>query len=413
MAKSIVILATMDTKNDEANYLKELITKEGHKVILFDIGSGAPPKLVADITADKVARAGGANIDDVRKSKDRRWITSVMINGAVAISKQLIARGQMDGVIGLGGMSSALLASSIMAEMPMGIPKLILTSGASMPGSNKYFGPTGITVMHSMFDSGGLNTLLKEQLVQAARAICGMVEENITSGKQTSKKPMVAMSTYGYTEATARYISDALESKYEIIRFHATGIPEITMEKLMEEGVFKGVIDLVPSTVTNGEFGGSRVSWPRRLEVAGECGLPQVILPTGLNTLSKIGITEDKLPPDLKQRKYYYMDAERVTVWLNEAEVIKIASVYARKLNKAKGPTIFIFPMRSWHPIEKEGSEYCNPKIYRLFIDQLKKELKADVEVREIDAAIETKDCAMRIVEAFEEVMSKAARAKK
>lgn len=320
--------------------------------------------------------------------------------------KEILASNKVDGVIGLGGMSSALLASAIMENLPIGVPKLILTSGASMPGANKYFGPTGITVMHSMYDTGGLNTLLKDQLVLAARAICGMAEDNIKDESLAAKKPMVAMSSYGYTEKCAQYVSQTLQDKYEIIRFHATGVPEITMEKLIEEGKFGGLIDLVPSSVTNVVLKGSRASWPRRMEVAGEKGIPQVIVPTGINTLSKIGVPEDKLTPEFKQqRKYYYMDPERCTVWLNEAEIVQVAAVYTEKLNKATGPTVFIFPMRSWHPMEKEGTDYYNPKIYRIFINELKKGLKTNIVIKETNYSIEDTEFAQQVVNAFEEVM--------
>jgi uncharacterized protein (UPF0261 family) len=412
VSKTIVILATLDTKADEVEYLKKLISLKGHNSLIVDVGSGGAPKIQADITSVDIAIAGGADIEDIRRSKDRRWITNVMIKGAINKLKDVFASGKAHGIISVGGMSSTLLASSIMAELPINIPKFIISSGASMPGAHKYFGPTGITLMHSMFDSGGLNILLKEQLAQAARAICGMVEDEITNEQFTQKKPMVAMTNYGYTEDCARYISEALKDKYEIIRFHATGMPEVTMEKLIQEGFFSGVIDLVPSSVTNEVFGGSRVSWPRRLEIAAECGIPQVILPTGINTFSKIGITEDKLPPEIKSRKYYYMDAERMTVWLIDDEVKNVASVYASKLNKATGPTKFLFPMRGWHPIEKEGTQYYNPQTYRIFIDEIKKLLKPEIEIREIDAAISDPHFAQKVFEAFEEVMNEATRNK-
>ncbi len=216
---------------------------------------------------------------------------------------------------------------------------------------------------------------------------------------------MVAMSTYGYVENCARYINKALGGKYELIPFHASGMPEVAMEKLIEEDFFSGVIDLVPSSITNEKFDGSRISWHRRLEVAGEKGIPQVVAPAGVDTISRTGFTAKELAPELKIRKHYVMDALRVTVWLNAEELKNIAPIYAEKLNKAVGPTKFLIPKRGWLSIEKEGSDFYDPQSIQAFIDGLKEKLKAEIEVREVDANIDDPVFAQAIVAAFEEVV--------
>jgi len=328
-----------------------------------------------------------------------------MTKGAVAKLDALCRAGEVEGVISIGGMSSAVMASSIMKEMPYHIPKLIVSSAAAMPGANRLFGPTGITLMHSLVDISGLNQLLKAQLSRAAWAICGMVEAEISPPHPEGEKPMVAISTYGYVENCTRYISKALARKYELIPFHASGMPEVAMEKLIEEGFFKGVIDLVPSSITNEKFGGSRISWVRRLEVAGEKGIPQVVAPAGVDTISSTGLTVEELAPELKIRKYFFMDARRATVWLNTEELRNIALIYAEKLNKAAGPTKFLIPKRGWLSIEKEGSDFYNPHGIQAFIDGLKDKLKAEIEVREVDANIDDPVFAQAVVTAFEEVV--------
>ena len=232
-----------------------------------------------------------------------------------------------------------------------------------------------------------------------------MVEGEVTSQSPTEQRPKVAMSTYGYTENCARYVSQALEEKYEPIRFHASGVAEIAMEKLIEEGLFSGVIDLVPSSITNAFFEGSRTSWPRRLEIAGEMGTPQVVAPGGVNTFSRTGLSVEALAPELKKRKHYFMDAQRVTVWLSTEELRNIASTYAEKLNKAVGPTKLLIPMRGWLSIEREGTDFYDPQSSRAFANKLKEELKAEVELREIDANIDDPTFAQAVIQAFEEVM--------
>jgi uncharacterized protein (UPF0261 family) len=404
--RCIVLIGTLDTKGEEIGYLKDLILKRGHRPFIIDIGAGGKARLEAEIPAAEVARAAGTEIEELWDSRERQKVTEVMIKGAIGKLAALCRAGEVEGIISIGGMTSTVMASAIMREMPYSIPKLIVSSAASMPGSNRFFGPTGITMMHTLVDVGGLNSLLKAQLSRAAGAICGMVNDEISQLSRGEHKPMVAMSVYGYVENCARYVNEALTGKYELIRFHATGMPEITMEKLIEEGFFSGVIDLVPSSITNEKFSGSRISWKRRLEVAAEKGIPQVVAPAGVNTISRVGFTAEELAPELKIRKHYFMEELRVTVWLNTKELGEMASIYAEKLNKAVGPTKFLIPKRGWISIEKEGGNFYDPQNIQAFVDKLKEKLKAEIEVREVDANIDDPIFAKAIVNAFEEVMS-------
>ena len=402
--KKIVIIATLHNRGEENSYLKGLISRRGHQPFIIDIGYRGEPSLEADITADEVAQAAGTEIKKLRGSQERAKGSEVMIKGAVAKLNALCQTGDVEGMISIGGVSTMVMAASIMREMPYRIPKLILSSAASVPGANRLFGPTGITLMHSLIDTRGLNSLLKAQLSRAAGAICGMVEGEISSPHPTGGKLLVAMSTYGYVENCARYIREMLGEKYELIGFHASGMQEVAMEKLIEEDFFSGVIDLVPSSITNEKFNGSRISWSRRLEVAGEKGIPQVVAPAGVDTISRTGLTAEELAPELKIRKHYFMDRLRVTVWLNVEELKNISGVYAEKLNKAVGPTKFLIPKRGWLSIEKEGSEFYYPQGTQAFVDGLKGKLKPEIELIEVDANIEDPAFAQAVVDAFEEV---------
>lgn len=327
-----------------------------------------------------------------------------MIRGSVKRLRDLCEAGQVEGFVSLGGVTSAVMASSVMKEMPTLIPKLILTSGASLPGSHRFFGPTGITVMHSLVEIGGLNRLLEEQLSRAAGAICGMVEAKAPVDDRTGQKPAVAMSTNGWVEMCAQRVVKSLERGYEVIRFHATGLPEVVMEKLIEEDYFCAVIDLVPSSITNERFNGSRISWPRRLEVAGEKGLPQVVAPCLVNAISRIRDGSQEQAAEMALRKHYVMDSLRILLWLNAEELKDMAAVYAEKLNRAKGPTKFLIPMKGWASMEAESTGLYDPRTIRGFVDKLKERLKPEVEVREVDANIESAAFAEAVLAAFEEV---------
>ncbi|MGB9627099.1 MAG: Tm-1-like ATP-binding domain-containing protein [Thermodesulfobacteriota bacterium] len=403
--KRIAILATLDTKGEEAEFLKKLILERGHQPIVVDIGSDGNPMISADISADEVARAAGVTIDELRASKDRLMITELMTKGGVVKLKELVKAEELDGILAIGGISGMVLGSSIMNELPFNLPKLVVSTAASIPGSNRIFGPSGITLMHSLFDVAGLNPFLKAQLSRAAGAICGMVEEEVSFLPLSSEKPMIAISTYGYTENCAQQLVKDLKERYEPVRFHAVGVPEIAMEKLIDEGYFQGIIDLVPSSITNAFYGGSRVSWPERMEVAGEKGLPQVVAPGGINTFTWTGIRVADTLSELKHRKHYYMDPQRVTIWLNEEELRRMAPVYAEKLNKAKGPTKFIVPLKGWLSIEREETSFFDPQVNKVFVEELKRNLKPEIEVREVDANIDDPSFAQTVFQAFEEVM--------
>lgn len=400
--KKIAIISSLDTKGEAVDYLKSFISGKGFTPITVDVGYGSPVTIPADITVDEIARAAGSSAEEVRTLPDRREMIDIILKGAIVKLKELYAAGGLDGVLALGGMSNTSIAAEIMQELPFTLPKLLMSTGASMPGSNRFFGPTGLTMMHSPIDIGALNGLLKAQLNRAAAAMCGMVENEIPASGLSGEKPMVAICTYGYTEKCSQYLAEALNDTYETVNFHASGIAEVTMEKLIEDGLFAGVIDLVPSSITNALYGGGRTSWDRRLEVAGEKGIPQVVAPAGVHTFSRTGVTEDVLVPQLKGRKYYFMDAQRCTVFLTNEEVADVASVYARKLNKAKGPVKFLVPLQGWLSIEKES---YNAEAIKGFVHTMRKELKPEIRLIVVDANIDDPAFAQAVVGAFYEAM--------
>lgn len=402
--KHIVIIVTLDTKSVEAAYLRDRILELGRQPLILDVGCGGMPKMEADVSAFDVAQAAGADLEALRGSRDRETATGAMMKGAVAKLTALIQAGAVEGLISIGGMSSAVMASSIYAEMPYRIPKLLLTTAASLPQANRFFGPSGVTVMHSLVEVGALNRLLMGELSRAAGAICGMVEGQSLVTQPLEVKPIIAMSTNGWVETPAQFLTDSLKDDYEIVRFHGTGLPEVVMEKLVEDDYFAAVIDLVPSSITNERFQGSRVSWPRRMEVAGEKGIPQVIAPSLVNTISRTRESSAALAEEMNTRKHYFMDSLRILLWLTEDELRDMAFIYAEKLNKATGPTKFLIPTKGWLNIETEGSEFYEPESVRAFINVLKERVKPEVDLIEVDANIDTIEFGKAVLMAFRQV---------
>jgi uncharacterized protein (UPF0261 family) len=402
MTKVIAIVGTLDTKGGEIAYLKELITKRGHKALVIDIGMGGKPSITADITAEEIAAAGGGNIEEIRASTERHRCSQIMTTGAIKKVAELHSRGQLDGIIAVGGASATFAGIAIMGALPFGVPKLMVSSWVAVPTVN-YFGTKDMTIMHSVVEAAGLNQFFKNVLSRAAGAICGMAEMTAPAPGAEKGKPFVAISGYGYTEKCVTYVIQALEERdYEPIRFHATGIGEKAMEELIEQGLFAAVIDLVPSSITHAIFGGTRIAGPERLEVAGRKGIPQVVAPAGVNCFVR---ALDKLTPEFKARKHYVMDQHRVTIRMNAEELASIAPVYADKLNKAKGPTKFLVPLRGWAGPDREGGPLYEPETDRVFIEELRKRLKPEIEIREIDAHIEDRAFAQAVMAAFDEVM--------
>lgn len=404
--KKIVVIGTLDNRDEEVIYLKKLIQEYGYEAPVMDIGFRAEPKTQADITAEEVAKAAGERIEKLRNPEERQRATQVMIEGAVHKLRALCQDGEVAGMIAAGGLTTLVLVSSIMQEMPYNIPKLIMSSGAAMSGVHRLFGTAGITLMHSLIDVRGLNSLLEVQLRKAAAAICSMAE--VESVPPATDKPRVAVTTFGYLDNCTRRVRELLAEEYELIGFHATGMPDVAMEKLIEEDFFQAVIDLVPSSITHEKFGGPRISWHRRLEVAGEKGLPQVVAPGGVNTTGRAGLSAEELTSELQSRKHYWMDKHRVTMFLTEEELRDMAPVYAEKLNKAKGPTKFLIPKHGWLSIDKPGSEFYSPESIKAFVAALRASLKLEIEVIEVEANIDEPAFAEEVVRAFREVMKLA-----
>ncbi len=402
MVRTIAIVATLDTKGREVEYLKAQIAKRGHRPLVIDIGMGAEAQITADITSAEIASAGGASIDELRASTDRRQATEIMINGAKKRVQELYSAGELDGIISLGGASGYYMAAAIMRSLPFGVPKFVVSSAAAVPAFN-YIGTADLTLMHSVVEGEGMNQFLKNVLSRAAGAVCGMAEMEAPLPLAQSVKPSVAVTGFGYIEKCTSYVTELLEERgYEPVRFHATGIGEMAMEELIERGFFAGVVDLTPSSISHAIFGGVRVAGPERLEVAGRVGIPQVVTPGGVNTYARMS---DQLTPELRARKHYAPDARRFTVRMNAEELISIAPVYADKLNKARGPVKFLVPLRGWSAPDREGGPLYEPETDRVFIEEMRKRLKPEIEIREIDANIEDPVFAEAVVAAFEEIM--------
>ena len=287
MAQKVLVISTMDTKGEETLYLKERIESLGLGTTLMDLSMRGRGASQADITPARVAVAGGSSIEEIHGSKDRSKITGITIAGASSIARDLAAGGKVHGVVGLGGSTGSLMATDVMRSLPFGLPKLMVSSTAALPGlSTRYIGTGDITLFHSVIEISGLTDLLRNVLDRAAHAIAGMVLGEVTSPKG-EKRNTIAMTMLGPCEQCASAVRTALERNgYQVIGFSAAGIGDRAMEEMISQGFFQGVVDLAPGGVGEHIFGFMRDAGPHRLESAGRAGIPQVISTCSVNHMT-------------------------------------------------------------------------------------------------------------------------------
>jgi uncharacterized protein (UPF0261 family) len=417
MLKPILIVSSLDTKGQEVQFIKELIEQRGQRTIILDMGMRGEFLTPADIPCEEVAKAGGISIHEIRTStKSRDEIVSIMTKGGIKKTLELFQSGKLGGIVGVGGVSNTTMATDIMKALPFGVPKLMVSSGAAMPSyAGGFFGSSDIAIISSVVDMAGLHELSKSVLVRAAGAICGMVEtgagEVMDSLKQT-KMPLIAMTEFHYSDLCCKLVREYLEEKgYKVIPCHAQGVGDRAMDKLLDQGIFDGVVDIVPSGLSEELFGGNRAAGPGRLEAAGKRGIPQIITPCGFEMISCGPLRrKDSGDPlwisrNLASRCYYLHDAYRVQARTNADELRLVAKTVAEKLNKAKGPVKFIIPEKGWSTLSIKDQPLYDPDADKVLVDELKKHLKPEIEVRKLEVHLNTKEFAMALVETFNEMM--------
>ncbi len=402
MSETVLLISTLDTKADETLYLRERIEASGCAVRLMDLSMGAPSDRPCEIPPADVAQAGGWSIEDVRKSRERSRITAAMIEGAVKIAEELYDRGEIRAVVGLGGSTGSLMATDVMRALPFGLPKLMISSTAALPGlATRYIDTGDLLLFHSVVEIAGLSPLITSILDRAAAAACGMVKVPLINPERvrSSGKKLVAMSMFGPCERCAHEVRLRLENEgFQVIGFSAAGVCDRAMEDMIAQGYFDGVIDLAPGGVGEHIMGGMRSAGPHRLEAAGKKGLPQVIAPSGVNLMSP---RKSRYKPDYHTRRKFDLDKLRTFLRLNPDELIEVAKAFAAKLNQAQGPVKVLVPTKGWASIDRDGSEVYDPEEDKVFTAQLRKDLKPEVEVVEIDANLEDDAFIEAVAEAF------------
>jgi uncharacterized protein (UPF0261 family) len=383
-AKVVAIIGTLDTKGVEFAYLKQAIERAGAKTFVIDTGILAAPPFAPDIGAADVARMGGADLARLVEKKDRGEAVAVMGRGAALILAGLAKEGVLHGAIAMGGGGGTAIAATAMQALPVGFPKLIVSTLAAGDIS-PYVGVKDITMMPSVVDIAGLNRLSTAIIANAAGAIAGMV--NAPRPSPLEAKPMLAATMFGVTTPCVTKAREVLEAAgYEVLVFHATGTGGRTMEELISAGFVEGILDITTTELADELAGGVLSAGPHRLEAAGKLGIPQVVSVGALDMVN-FGAPET-VPAKYADRTFYKHNPMVTLMRTTAAENAELGRTLAEKLNAAKGPTVLMLPRRGVSSIDMEGKPFHDPAADAALFDAIRSNLKPNVTLVEVDTDI-------------------------
>lgn len=388
MAKFISVLATLDTKADEATYLQGVIEARGWPTKVVDVSLRPGPTGRASVTADEVARAAGTSLAQLGELPRRDQMIEAMGTGASRLLAEWHAAGQLAGVVAIGGNQGTAIAAIAMRSLPFGVPKLIVSTVAS-GDVRGYVGDSDMAMMFSVGDLlGGPNPVISRVLDKAGGAIAGMAEaEKEATASDTADT--VAITAFGNThDAVVTAIERLGQAGYQSVPFHASGACGSAMERLIDDGMFYGVLDFTTHELL-GELYPEDVYAPvrpGRLTAAGRKGLPQVIAPGGLEYFC-FGPPES-IPAHLRQRPVHHHNPYNTNVRTSREELRRTGMLMAERLNQARGPVAVLIPCQGWSVVGAPGGILHDPEANAGLIEALRDSLDSRIVLREIDTTI-------------------------
>lgn len=403
---TVALVGTLDTKGVEYAFVKECILETGCDVMMVDTGIVGEPPFKPEISAEQIAEMGGVKLQNIRPGcgcgDTRPGAIEAMSRGLGICLVNLVAEGKCDAVFGMGGSGGSNITSSAMKKLPLGFPKMLLST--MMSGDVRpYVGGTDLSMMYSVTDIAGLNRFSRLILANAAHAAAGMAKyyEDAKRKTQGSKKPLIALTMFGITTPGVLHMRDILEDKgFETIVFHATGAGGRAMENMIRQGFIDGVIDFTTSELCDYNFGGVFSSGPDRMTAAGEKGIPQVIVPGALEVLNFNGVSH--LPPDknVPSRKLIIHNPTVCAVRATNEELVVLGTELGKKAAAAKGPTEILLPLGGLDNYEAPGQPWAGAD-NRMLFDAIYKAVDGAVPVREVGGNINDPSFSEATVETF------------
>ena len=380
---TIAILGTLDTKGDEHGFVAEQIRARGHATLIIDVGTDQPPRLKPDISREEVARIEGIDLAALIARHDRGECVTSMAGAAAAVLVKLHAEGKIDGVISLGGGGGTAIATAGMRALPLGFPKLMVSTLAS-GNTAQYVGVKDIVMFPAIVDVAGINRISRMILTRAAGAICGMAESVVP---KADDKPVVVASMFGNTTDCVQRAKALVETAgFEVLIFAATGTGGRTMESLIESGMAAGVLDITTTEWADELVGGVLGAGPARLDAAAKTGTPAIIAPGCLDMVN-FGPRET-VPAKFSTRRFYQHNPQVTLMRTTPDECAELGRILAEKANAYRGPITVLLPLHAISIISAPGGAFHWPEADAALFGAIKSNLRADIPVIEVDAAI-------------------------
>jgi uncharacterized protein (UPF0261 family) len=403
---AVVLVGTLDTKGEEFAFARDVLEAQGVEVHVVDTSVLGDPEFEPDTSAGEVAEAAGTTLEALREDGDRGEAMTAMGEGAAAVVTRLHEAGDLDGVLGLGGSGNTSVATQAMRALPVGVPKLMVSTMAS-GDVEPYVGATDVTMMYSVADIEGLNQLSRAVISNAALAMVGMVSND--PDVETEDRPTVGITMFGVTTPCVQAAREYLEDRgYETIVFHATGTGGRAMENLVRQGVIDGVLDVTTTEWADELVGGVLNAGPDRLEAAAETGTPQVVSVGALDMVN-FG-PRDSVPEAFEGRQFHVHNPQVTLMRTTPEECAELGRIVAEKLNAATGPTALYLPLDGVSMIDVEGEPFQDPEADRALFDAIREAVGEGVELVEMEADINDEAFARAMAERLDTYMQESTR---
>ena len=402
---AVVLLGTLDTKGVEYSYLRDRLLEHGVEVLVVDAGIYEPVGLRPDIGRDEVARAGGANVAELAAAGDRGAAVTAMAVGAEQIVRRLHAEGKLAGLLALGGSGGSSIATRAMRSLPVGVPKLMVSTVAS-GDTRPYVGAVDVTMMYSVVDIAGVNRVSARIMANAAGAIAGMVEATVP---ELEAKPLVGATMFGVTTPCVTRARERLEELgYEVLVFHATGAGGQSLEALVRDGFLVGVLDATTTELADELVGGVLSAGPDRLEAAGAARVPQVV---SLGALDMVNFgPRETVPPQFEDRNLYVHNPTITLMRTTPEECAELGRTIGRKLSAAAGSTVLFVPLQGISMIALEGQVFFDADADAALFAGLRETLDESVEVHEVETDINDPEFAVAMADRLHALIQEAQR---
>jgi uncharacterized protein (UPF0261 family) len=390
--RTVVLLGTLDTKGAEYAFLRERLLEHGVEVLLVDAGVNEP-SIEPDIPRTELA--SGVEYGD------RGTAVTAMAEGAERVVAQLHADGRLDGILALGGSGGSSIATRAMRALPVGVPKLMVSTVAS-GDTRPYVGAVDVTMMYSVVDIAGVNRVSARIMANAAGAIAGMVGAGVP---QLADKPLVGASMFGVTTPCVTRARERLEALgYEVLVFHATGAGGQSLEALVHGGFLAGVLDTTTTELADELVGGVLSAGPDRLVAAGAAGVPQVV---SLGALDMVNFgPRETVPPQFEGRNLYVHNPTVTLMRTTPDECAELGRIIGRKLSAATGPTVLYVPLQGVSMIDVDGQPFRDVDADAALFGGLHETLADSVEVHELDTDINDPAFAVAMADRLHELIA-------